>query len=395
MIPWRIPETNSSWFGEAKTLRNPDLYPDRSLDLFGFPIPTEKNRNGLGTDPFLRDLRTHQRILRVFRNRIIQSCTNLPPSKICSRLVWLKCFFSVLAICIFPFYCLCDRGNDKNTKRVLDMYFISTEKNILFAGSDTTNEMDSIFTQWNNEAPKTAILRISGNFVTHWERLQAFHVTFLDTWRGDGSPRNFMHGRLIIFRKSGPVSTFFCRSSLNSSSFLVDPFPIGLKHVFTMSFFVGRFVRDDWYVLCIGDSTCPWKGVLCIGDSTCPFPWTSVCSACHLQHCLQRRTSSIGLFQLEKIFFTKSENLRAITFGHRRNVAKVHVQTLTIELFGFVWHLPIKSPQKLANLKAVEISTSKGEKTTLRLNNIIFIPYAPCVLYLPYLPIFVQKKWYM
>lgn len=157
----------------------------------------------------------------------------------------------------------------------------------MFAASDTTNEMDSIFTQWNNEAPKIAILRISGNFVTHWERLQAFHFSFLDTWRGDGSPCNFMHGLLIICRKSGPVSTFFCRSSLNSSSLLVDPFPIGLKHVFTMFFFVGRFVRDDWYVLCIG-------------DYTCPFPLTSVCSACHLQHCFQRRTSSIGSFQLEK-----------------------------------------------------------------------------------------------
>lgn len=54
----------------------------------------------------------------------------------------------------------------------------------------------------------------------------------------------------------------------------------------------------------------------------------------HAAHCLQRRTSSIGLFQLEKIFFSKS--LRAITFGHRRNVAKVHVQTLTIKLFGFI-----------------------------------------------------------
>lgn len=79
----------------------------------------------------------------------------------------------------------------------------------MFAASDTTNEMDSIFTQWNNEAPKIAILRISGNFVTRWERLQAFHFSFLDTWRGDGSPCNFMHGLLIICRKSGPVSTCF------------------------------------------------------------------------------------------------------------------------------------------------------------------------------------------
>lgn len=76
MITWRIPETNSSWFGEEKTLRNPDLYRIDFWVCSGFQSQPKRNRNGSGAHPFLRDLRTNQRILRVFPNRIMQSCTN-------------------------------------------------------------------------------------------------------------------------------------------------------------------------------------------------------------------------------------------------------------------------------------------------------------------------------
>ena len=240
---------------------------------------------GRGPIPFLGILGHTNGFLGFF---LIESCRVAPISRHRRFLVWLKCFFfSSCHICIFPFYCLSDRGND-NTKRVLDMYFIIYHrKKIMFAASDTTNEMDSIFTQWNNEAPKIAILRSQGTLLRIGRGYRRF--TF-HSWTHDEATAAPVISCMVYWSfvaKAGRWVHFFCRSSLNSSSFLVDPFPIGLKHVFTMFFFVGRFVRDDWYVLCIG-------------DYTCPFPWTSVCSACHLQHCFQRRTSSIGSFQLEK-----------------------------------------------------------------------------------------------